>query len=98
MGCNRLIQQGAKAVLSVPDILEEFGLKPRTPQAPPRPPDLDALSDMQRSLWEALAVPRHVDALAAATRTAASHVLTALTEMEMYGLVRQQPGMHFERT
>ena len=67
----------------------------------PVPSDLSAL---QRSLWEALvAEPQHVDALVAAAGAGgaggagadASAVLAALTELEMRGLVKQQPGMRF---
>src|SRR5207247_656415 len=68
--CNKLIQQGAKPALAPGDILEELGLPgaaepalagSSSPGAPPRgqPPDL---SDLQRSLWDAMAAePKHVD-------------------------------------
>jgi DNA processing protein len=105
LGCNRLIQQGAKPALSAGDILEELGLpgtgertaeRPATGETPaqrPLPPDL---SDLQRSLWETLrAEPKHVDALVATAGTDTSAVLTALTELEMRGVVKQQPGMVF---
>jgi DNA processing protein len=105
LGCNRLIQQGAKPALSAGDILEELGLpgtgertaeRPATGEPPaqrPLPPDL---SDLQRSLWETLrAEPKHVDALVATAGTDTSAVLTALTELEMRGVVKQQPGMVF---
>ena len=97
LGCNRLIQQGAKPVLCVDDILEEMGLAPAGKTPAPPAIDLDALSEMQRSLWDALAEQRHVDALVAAAGSDAGTVLTALTEMEMRGLVKQGPGMVFER-
>ena len=112
LGCNKLIQQGAKPALCPGDILEELGLpgtadpgpmaRGQTPEgtsesagAPPRgqPPDL---TELQRSLWDALASePKHVDALVAAARAETSAVLTALTELEMRGLVKQEPGMRF---
>ena len=105
LGCNRLIQQGAKPALSAGDILEELGLPgmvdaatepPVTDEAPaerPLPPDL---SELQRSLWETLRTePKHVDALVATAGTDTSAVLTALTELEMRGVVQQQPGMVF---
>ena len=104
LGCNRLIQQGAKPALSAGDILEELGLSgmdaaaepPATGEAPserPLPPDL---SELQRSLWETLcAEPKHVDALVATAGTDTSAVLTALTELELRGVVKQQPGMVF---
>ena len=57
------------------------------------PPDLSAL---QRSLWETLrSEPRHVDVLVATAGAETSAVLTALTELEMRGVVKQEPGMVF---
>ena len=102
LGCNKLIQQGAKPALCPGDVLEELGLPSAepgqsagSPGAPPRrqPPDL---SPLQRTLWDALvAESQHVDALVAGAGVEAGEVLTALTELELRGLVRQEPGMVF---
>ncbi|HYL22298.1 MAG TPA: DNA-processing protein DprA [Gemmatimonadales bacterium] len=103
LGCNRLIQQGAKPALTAGDILEELGLpggaqvSVERPGAEsrerPLPPDL---SGLQRFLWEALRTePKHVDALVATAGTDTGAVLTALTELEMRGVVKQEPGMVF---
>src|SRR3989442_9367109 len=111
LGCNKLIQQGAKPALCAGDILEELGLPGAADPGrmagrdrsgavaarhgvgvalPERPVPSD-LSALQRSLWEALvAEPQHVDALVAAAGAETSAVLTALTELEMRGLVRQE--------
>jgi len=116
LGCNKLIQQGAKPALCAGDILEELGLPGAADPGrmagrdrsvavaarhglgvalPERPVPSD-LSALQRSLWEALvAEPQHVDALVAAAGAETSAVLTALTELEMRGLVKQEPGMRF---
>ena len=101
-GCNKLIQQGAKPALCPGDVLEELGLPAadpgpcsKSPGAPPRgqPPDL---SPLQRTLWDALAAEsQHVDVLVAGAGAEAGEVLTALTELELRGLVRQEPGMVF---
>ena len=93
-GTNRLIQQGAKPALSAADVLEELGLKEPAVEAPrPSPTDLTGL---ERTLFESLqAQPTHVDALTAAAHADAGAVLTALTQLEMRGIVRQQPGMVF---
>ena len=102
VGCNRLIQQGAKAALCAGDVFEEIGLPSglhdtavalATPAPRVPPPDL---SGLQLTLWSQLtAEPQHVDALVAAARTGAADVLGALTELELRGLVRQTPGMVF---
>src|SRR5207253_7133267 len=82
LGCNRLIQQGAKPALCAADILEELGVPAVTPAGASTgtratPPDLGPL---QRKLWDALgAEPQHVDALVALAGAETSAVLTALT-------------------
>jgi DNA processing protein len=106
LGCNKLIQQGAKPALSPADILEELGLgsvESATDAARargarhPSPPDLTGL---QHALWQAMQQEaRHIDALVAAVGSgvsvATADVLTALTELELRGVVRQSPGMVF---
>jgi len=75
-------QTAAKAPATAP--------KPATPAPPPE------LSTLQRSLWDMLtAEPKHVDALVAAAGAETGQVLTALTELELKGLVKQQAGMRF---
>ena len=101
-GCNKLIQQGAKPALCVADVLEELHL-PLPVEArltPGRRPGVNPpedLTPLQRSLWDSLSSqPTHVDALVAAARQEVGVVLTALTELELRGLVHQRPGMIFE--
>jgi DNA processing protein len=105
VGCNKLIQQGAKPALCAADIFEEIGLPSglgeigRALSTPaPRVPPID-LTGLQLTLWHRMTTePQHVDALVAATRTGAANVLGALTELELRGLVRQVPGMVFGLT
>jgi len=103
VGCNTLIQQGAKPALCAADILEELGLPTgglrelgvalSTPA--PRVPPID-LTGLQLTLWNRMTTePQHVDALVAAAQTRPADVLGALTELELRGLVRQVPGMIF---
>jgi DNA processing protein len=101
VGCNKLIQQGAKPALTAADVLEELGLprgaaeQPPEATARPRTPPLD-LTALQRTLWETLrGEARHVDVLVASAGTDTAAVLTALTELEMRGVVKQEPGMRF---
>ena len=100
LGCNKLIQQGAKPALCAGDILEELGLGGLTPGPCPgalgeRIPPED-LSPLQRTLWDALVTEaRHIDALAGSANAPTADVLTALTELELRGVVRQEAGMRF---
>jgi len=105
VGCNLLIQQGAKPALCAADIFEEIGMTGglrelgvalSTPA--PRVPPID-LTGLQLTLWNRMTMePQHVDALVAATESGAANVLGALTELELRGLVRQGPGMIFGLT
>ncbi len=113
LGCNKLIQQGAKPALSAADVLEELGLtagrRPGDGITPGRRPAVDQpgrtappdLTELQQALWRALeSEAKHVDALVAVVGTlgaATADVLTALTGLELRGLVRQEPGMVFGR-
>jgi len=101
-GCNKLIQQGAKPALCVADVLEELHL-PLPVEARPAPGRRSGgnapedLTPLQRSLWDSLSSqPTHVDALVAGAGHEVGVVLTALTELELRGLVHQRPGMMFE--
>ncbi|HEX4562372.1 MAG TPA: DNA-processing protein DprA, partial [Gemmatimonadales bacterium] len=106
VGCNKLIQQGAKPALTAGDILEEIGLPRGDTAGTPGekgngeragvrvertpPPDLDPV---QQSLWDAMGQElRQVDVLVAAGGGDASLVLAALTDLEMRGIVRQEAG------
>src|SRR5439155_1651884 len=86
VGCNKLIQQGAKPALCAGDILEELGLGGLTPgQCPGAPGERippEDLSPLQRTLWDALAAEScHIDALAGSAKAPTADVLTALTEL-----------------
>ena len=102
VGCNKLIQQGAKPALAAGDVLEELGLAAAPgdsgPGATARPAALPAdLSGIARSLCQSLgAAPAHVDALVQATGLDSGDVLAALTDLELRGLVAQRPGMIFQ--
>ena len=103
LGCNRLIQQGAKPALSPADVLEELGVDSTTTAglatAVPRNAPRD-LTQLERAVWnELLFEARHVDlivtAVSAALGSPTADVLTTLTDLELRGLVRQRPGMVF---
>jgi DNA processing protein len=96
-GTNRLIQQGAKLVMSVEDILEDVQvLFPKSPElAQSRPPDLEG--DLLR-VYEAInSQETPIDEIIQRSTLNAGAATAALLQLEMRRLVKQLPGKHFVR-
>jgi DNA processing protein len=105
MGANRLIQEGAKLVMTVEDILEEVRLEPvqgslplapasAPPPAPPPTPSPEAAALLAALGRDTV----HIDDLCRRTGLPMPVVSATLTLLEVQGLVRQVGGMHFLRT
>ena len=101
-GANRLLQEGARAVLCAEDLLEEYGLQAaaKKEQAPAHPQDAAAddlpLSDAATRMRAALPVrPQEFGALCAATGLSAGAAMAALTELELAGVSSQLAGRRF---
>jgi DNA processing protein len=92
-GSNRLLTDGARALVSVPDFLKELGgveeqrVSAGRTQAPPE-------STLLAKLGEG---PLHVDELAALAGLEVPEALARLTELELVGWVEQLPGMRFRK-
>jgi DNA processing protein len=94
VGCNRLIQSGAKPVLGLRDVLEEYGLA----VAAAATPRADELTPDEHRLWQMLdGDGRHVDALAEAGGLDPGRALALLTDLELKGFVRRLAGSVYER-
>ena len=93
-GCNRLIQQGAKLILRVEDILEELNLTMVAQQ-------LELRAVVPENETESLVLgflsgdPLHVDELVRRTALPISEVSSTLALMELKGMVRQVGGMNY---
>lgn len=93
-GSNRLIQQGAKPVLGVTDILEELDLGQIAFQAEVRASV--PTSPTERIILDLLSTdPRHVDDLGRAAGLPASTVASTLALLELKGLARQVSQMSY---
>ena len=89
LGCNRLLQQGAKPVLGIQDVLEEFNLAEGALEQH-APGDL---TEEERRLLDALGMGvETVDDVADRLRVTASDILAVLTGLEIRGLVQLDPG------
>lgn len=93
-GANHLIQQGAKMVCQVSDILEELNLTMVSEQAQARAviPENETEAVLLQHLS---AEPLHVDALGQAVDLPIAQVTSTLALMELKGMVRQVGGMSY---
>ncbi len=94
MGTNKLIQQGAKPVLSVEDILEELNLTMVSQQAEVRA--VVPENETEAALLEYItADPVHVDEIGQKSGLPIAQVSSTLALMELKGMVRQVGGMNY---
>ncbi len=103
-GCHALIQDGAKLVQTVEDILNELGvLTLRAPDSDkpsllPASAPVPNLPPEQRKVLDLLTLqPRHADSLITESGLTAPQVSGILTLLEMRGLARRVPGNAFVR-
>ncbi len=94
VGTNKLIQQGAKLVLSVEDILEELNLTMMSQQAEVRA--IVPENETEATLLEYITTePIHVDELGRKSGLPIAQVSSTLALMELKGMVRQVGGMNY---
>ena len=95
-GSNRLIQQGAKLVIRVEDILDDLPLVFReNPDLPPATVPVD-LSPNQRKVIDALGPDEtSLEAVISTSGLTAAAVSSTLLALELRHLVKQLPGKYF---
>ena len=96
LGSNRLIQQGAKLVIGVDDILDDLPLVFKNkPDLPAAAPVADLTPDQQKIL-EALGTEETaLDSVIATSGLTAAAVSSTLLALEIRRLVKQLPGKRF---
>lgn len=93
-GTNRLIQEGAKAITSVQDILEELDMTMVAEQQEARV--TIPKSAIEDQILSCLSIaPLHVDEVVRQTGLDAAEVVSTLALMELKGLVRQVGAMQY---
>lgn len=98
-GCHKLIQDGAKLVETVDDILSELGvLTMRSPDAAVEAKPIPNLPPEQRRILDMLTLhPRQVEGMITESKLSAPQVTGILTLLELRGLAKRVPGNSFVR-
>lgn len=102
MGCNKLIQNGARLVLDASDILDDMNaLLPEPMFAAADAPAAAQpanLTETEELIWNALGSDEvHLDQIIARTGLPAAQASSQLMRMELKRLVQQLPGRRFVR-
>lgn len=112
-GCHQLIREGATLVTCGEDVLEDFLSLPLEPTAAGTGPETTAgtgppavaataappLAGTEAAVFAAIGQDTHpIDALIEATGLPAATVATSLIKLEMKNLVRQLPGLLYQRS
>ena len=93
-GPNKLIQEGAKAVTTAADILEELGINY---QAAARENAAQSLDENETVLLKLLAEPLGMDAIKAKTGFPVPAIMASLSMLELKKLVRKLGGDTFQK-
>jgi len=100
-GCHRLLQQGAKLVMSVADVVGEFVDLPRHQQAAavgrPQTPPVADLNEEERTIMAALEIyPKHIDEVITTCTLTVDRVNELLLMLEIKGYCEVLPGQQYQ--
>lgn len=96
LGSNRLIQQGAKLILSAQDILDDLGLLFSSQPELNKPAQRVELGEREQLIYDSLGDDTiSIDDLIAKSRLPSHEVSSTLLALEMRRLVKQLPGSRF---
>lgn len=97
-GCNQLIQEGAKLVADVDDILDELNLSHIKAQTRITTERLQPANDTEDAIFEQLSAdPIHVDIIVRQTKLPTATVTSTLTMLELKGLAESAGPMQYCR-
>jgi len=97
-GCNQLIQEGAKLVADVDDILDELDVSHIKVQTKIQTERLQPANDTEDAIFEQLSAdPIHVDVIVRQTQLPTATVTSTLTMLELKGLAESAGPMQYCR-
>ena len=97
-GCNKLIQDGAKLVSDVDDILEELNVSHLNVQTQIQAAELQPANDTEDAIFQQLSAdPIHVDVIVRQTQLPTATVTGTLTMLELKGLAESAGPMQYCR-
>lgn len=98
-GANMLIKHGAKPVLDVEDVLEEFGTQIHADVTQIHADvKISGLNNVEEKLFQSLtSEPNSVDEIVNSTDLPINEIWTNLVSLELKGLVKRLPGSRFVR-
>ena len=97
-GCNRLLQDGAKVVVQVNDILDELNMSHLNTQTRIQAEQLQPANDTEDAILQQLgADPLHVDIIVRRTDLPTATVTSTLTVLELKGLAESAGAMQYCR-
>lgn len=109
VGANNLIQQGAKLISGIDDIIDEISIKIRKAvlpaqthlekEQPVRPPDLHPCNCRETTIASVLSQqPLHIDEICDRTHMTVSQLSLGLLQLQLRGVIKELPGKNFVRT
>jgi len=98
-GTNRLIQDGAKLVTNISDILDELNLAYERVETRVKTVEIIPANDLEQKLLDILGVdPIHIDELVRLSDLPIAEVSSTLTILELKGLVNSLNNMHYQKS
>jgi DNA processing protein len=97
MGCLKLIQDGAKCLISIEDIFDELPYLAKQNQ--PNQPSLELLTEVQSLIMDILGYhPIHIDEILHKSGLNPQELNSVLFDLEMEGYIQQLPGKLFVKS
>ncbi|MBQ8147640.1 MAG: DNA-processing protein DprA [Lachnospiraceae bacterium] len=100
-GCNRLLQQGAKCILSAEDVLEELmdsGMLQKRRIEPTKVNTDLGLAPKEKMVYSCLRLePKFIDEILCQLKLPVWEGIQILTDLEMKGIVQQNPHHYYYR-